>query len=71
MLRSIVGLADALGLDVVAEGVETEEQLALVRQVGCTFAQGWLPGRPVPLDLLAGALELQGIGRPITGGTAR
>jgi diguanylate cyclase (GGDEF)-like protein len=63
MLRSIVGLADALGLDVVAEGVETEEQLALVREVGCTYAQGWLPGRPVPLPLLVEALERRGVAR--------
>jgi len=39
---------------VVAEGVETAEQQAAVRAVGCTFAQGWLYGRAVPLpELLA------------------
>ena len=57
MLRSIVGLAGALGLDVVAEGVETVEQDALLRSVGCTFAQGWLHGRPVPLAELLGTLR--------------
>ena len=56
MLRSLVAMCDGLGLDVVAEGVETAEQAAAVRAVGCTFAQGWLHGRPMPLpDLLAAA----------------
>ncbi|WP_157944040.1 putative bifunctional diguanylate cyclase/phosphodiesterase [Blastococcus atacamensis] len=49
MLRSIVGMADVLGLDVVAEGVETPEQDALLRTIGCSFGQGWLYGRPAPL----------------------
>ena len=56
MLRSIVGLAGALGLDVVAEGVETAGQDELLRSVGCTFGQGWLHGRPVPLAELAATL---------------
>jgi diguanylate cyclase (GGDEF)-like protein len=62
MLRSIVGLAGALGLDVVAEGIETAEQDDLLRGVGCTFGQGWLHGRPVPLPQLAAALAA----RPLT-----
>ncbi|GHE08359.1 hypothetical protein GCM10011381_08830 [Klenkia taihuensis] len=48
LMRSLVALADSLGLDVVAEGVETAEQHALVRDVGCRFGQGWLFGRPLP-----------------------
>ncbi|PZA23091.1 bifunctional diguanylate cyclase/phosphodiesterase [Modestobacter versicolor] len=55
MLRSLVSMCRALGLDVVAEGVETPEQEAAVRAVGCTFAQGWLYGRAVPLaEFVAG-----------------
>jgi diguanylate cyclase (GGDEF)-like protein len=54
MLISLVGMCAALGLDVVAEGVETVEQDAAVRAVGCTFVQGWLYGRATPLpELLA------------------
>ncbi|WP_051516090.1 putative bifunctional diguanylate cyclase/phosphodiesterase [Candidatus Blastococcus massiliensis] len=49
VLRSIVGMARVLGLDVVAEGVETAEQDAQLRGVGCSFGQGWLFGRPAPL----------------------
>ncbi|MEU2349896.1 bifunctional diguanylate cyclase/phosphodiesterase [Modestobacter sp. NPDC049651] len=55
MLRDLVTMCRGLGLDVVAEGVETGEQAAAVRDVGCEFAQGWLYGRAVPLPaLLAG-----------------
>ncbi|TKJ27854.1 GGDEF domain-containing phosphodiesterase [Blastococcus sp. CCUG 61487] len=49
MLRSIVGMAHVLGFDVVAEGVETADQDAKLRELGCSFAQGWLYGRPAPL----------------------
>ena len=38
----------ALGLDVAAEGVETEAQLARLRALGCDYVQGYLLGRPAP-----------------------
>lgn len=41
MVRAIVGLAHALGMDVVAEGVETGEQAAQLRAIGCEYAQGF------------------------------
>jgi EAL domain-containing protein (putative c-di-GMP-specific phosphodiesterase class I) len=41
-------MADALGLEVVAEGVETEEQLARVHDLGCRYAQGFLFAKPAP-----------------------
>lgn len=47
IVRSIVALAHNLGMRVVAEGVETEEQLAYVRALGCQYAQGYLFSRPV------------------------
>jgi EAL domain-containing protein (putative c-di-GMP-specific phosphodiesterase class I) len=43
-------MAKALGLEVVAEGVETKEQLERIHDLGCRFAQGYLFARPVPLD---------------------
>jgi diguanylate cyclase (GGDEF)-like protein len=46
--RSIVSMGHALGLRVVAEGVEDEAQLNLLRQMGCDEAQGFLFSRPVP-----------------------
>ncbi|MCW2680644.1 MAG: GGDEF-domain containing protein [Frankiales bacterium] len=39
-----------MGLLVLAEGVETEAELAAVRALGCPLAQGYLLGRPVPSD---------------------
>ncbi len=54
--RFVVSLCD-LGrrknVVVVAEGVETEEQFALLRQAGCSRAQGYLPGRPAPVGIRA------------------
>lgn len=43
-----VNLANSLGISVLAEGVETEEQAQLLRNIGCREAQGFLYGRPVP-----------------------
>ncbi|MBN1093347.1 bifunctional diguanylate cyclase/phosphodiesterase [Blastococcus sp. TML/M2B] len=57
LLRSIVGMAHVLGLDVVAEGVETPAQDAELRAAGCRFGQGYLYGRPAPLADLAALLE--------------
>ena len=57
VIRSISDLAHELGLDVVVEGVETEEQLRLVTSFGCSFVQGYLFSKPVlPSDF---ALLLQ------------
>lgn len=54
---SVAQLAKRLGMGTTAEGVETEDQLRLVRDAGCTQAQGFLLGRPQPL--LAAAAGLQ------------
>ena len=48
LVEGIVALAEKLSIDVVAEGVETEDQLAALREAGCAFAQGYLLGRPRP-----------------------
>lgn len=54
---AIISLASALGLKTVAEGVETQAQLAWLEQQGCHMAQGYLLAKPLPLsefeDLLA------------------
>ena len=50
IVRSTLNLAHELGLTVVAEGVETEEQQAWLREHGCDELQGYLFSRPVPAD---------------------
>jgi EAL domain-containing protein (putative c-di-GMP-specific phosphodiesterase class I) len=45
----IVAMARALDCDLVAEGVETREQRAILHRLGCHYAQGWLVGKPVAL----------------------
>ena len=47
MVKTIVELAHNLGLQVVAEGVETEEQLSILRDMDCDFAQGYYISRPL------------------------
>ncbi len=49
VLQSTINLADALGLSVVTEGVETEEQAQLMRAMGSQYAQGFLYARPMPI----------------------
>ena len=46
IVQSILSLADRLNLKVVAEGVETERELNVLRKLGCRFIQGYLTGRP-------------------------
>ena len=48
IVRSILALAEALGIDTIAEGVETPMQAQVLRDLGCERAQGFLLGRPVP-----------------------
>jgi EAL domain-containing protein (putative c-di-GMP-specific phosphodiesterase class I) len=52
IVSAICDIARSLPVDVVAEGIETEEQFALLREAGCTRFQGFLLGRPRPLDEL-------------------
>ena len=57
LCESMIGIGRALGLDVVAEGVETPAQLAALRTFGCNFAQGFHIARPTPLTELAELLQ--------------
>jgi diguanylate cyclase (GGDEF)-like protein len=60
LVEAIVGMARALGLEVLAEGVETEQQLQTLVSLGCTRAQGYLFSRPQPPDRLVSLLESRG-----------
>jgi diguanylate cyclase (GGDEF)-like protein/PAS domain S-box-containing protein len=50
LARAVVEMAQALGLDVVAEGIEDDEQLAAMRALGCPHGQGFVFARPMPAD---------------------
>lgn len=57
IVQAIISMAHALKLKVVAEGVETPQQLEFLREHGCDFIQGYLLGRPLPLQVLQDLLS--------------
>ena len=58
IVRSILGLARSFGLDVIAEGVETEVARSILLDLGATSAQGYLFSRPVPAEQISALLGL-------------
>src|SRR3546814_10561891 len=64
IISSIVGLATALDMETTAEGVETHDDLALIRRLGCSHVQGYIYGRPMDLDSVL-ALLADGGGRVV------
>ena len=58
LLEAILQVCRVLDLECVAEGVETPEQLALLKRLGCTHAQGFLIGRPEPPEAIRRTLWL-------------
>jgi diguanylate cyclase (GGDEF)-like protein len=58
IVRSIVVLGEGIGMSVLAEGIETEEELDAVRSDGCVHAQGYLFGKPIPAEDVPRAVEL-------------
>ncbi|TFW05570.1 EAL domain-containing protein [Oxalobacteraceae bacterium OM1] len=61
IVEAVVNMARALALRVVAEGVETEEQLAILRELGCDEHQGYLYSRPLPAHALEEQLLHAGV----------
>lgn len=57
IVRSIIGLGQSLGLQVIAEGVENRETLDLLRSWDCEMAQGYHVARPMPAEVLGGWLK--------------
>jgi diguanylate cyclase (GGDEF)-like protein/PAS domain S-box-containing protein len=50
IVRAVVGLGHGLEMSIVAEGVETQEQLAFLAEEGCDAVQGYFIGKPLPID---------------------
>ena len=57
VLAAILKMARALGLETVAEGIETREQLAQLRELGCDLGQGFFLARPMDADVVPGHLD--------------
>lgn len=62
--KTLIGLAKEMNATVVCEGVETAEQLNLVRQMGADVVQGFLFGEPMPIDMVGIVLNESGMSHP-------
>jgi diguanylate cyclase (GGDEF)-like protein len=62
IVTALLTVATALGLDVIGEGVETEQQLAALRELGCGYVQGYLTGRPMPAGELWRVFDVEAVG---------
>jgi len=60
IVRTIIELARVMGMDVVAEGIETVEQYRLLREMGCRYGQGFLFARPMSAEAVTQLLRLPG-----------
>jgi EAL domain-containing protein (putative c-di-GMP-specific phosphodiesterase class I) len=56
IVQAILSLAHSLGMQVVAEGVEREDQVAMLRSMNCDQLQGYLWGRPLPAASVPGLM---------------
>ncbi len=59
IIKAIISIAHGLGLNLIAEGVETDEQLKFLEGEGCDEIQGYLVSRPLPLEAMEPLLHKQ------------
>lgn len=50
LIRSMINLGNDMGINVLVEGIETPEEMARLRELGCVYGQGFLIGKPMPFD---------------------
>jgi EAL domain-containing protein (putative c-di-GMP-specific phosphodiesterase class I) len=67
LVAAIIAMAEALGLEVTAEGVETKAQLVRLQQLRCGRAQGYYLGRPMPAGQMTHLLARSGSSRGAAG----
>jgi EAL domain-containing protein (putative c-di-GMP-specific phosphodiesterase class I) len=70
IVRAVVSLAHVMGMDVVAEGIETTSQLDVLGQLGCEYGQGYLFAKPLPaaeIEAMLARLEHEGAPSPDLG----
>ena len=65
LVKGIISMAEALRLGVVAEGIETVEQLHCLRRLGCTEGQGFYIARPLDPEVLELLLQKEAMGQPL------
>ena len=58
IVRAVLALGKSLNIPILAEGIETERQLSILESEGCDAAQGYLLGRPAPLDQIVGTGQI-------------
>jgi diguanylate cyclase (GGDEF)-like protein/PAS domain S-box-containing protein len=58
IVKTIVKMAQGLGLEVIAEGVETEQQRQILKNLGCGYYQGYLFSQPLPIEMFMVTLQL-------------
>lgn len=69
IVHTIITMADSMDLNAIAEGVETEEQLELLRKNGCRHFQGYLFGQPMPLAQFEASLPSHGLDSGMASGS--
>jgi EAL domain-containing protein (putative c-di-GMP-specific phosphodiesterase class I) len=57
LVQAIISMAKGLGMEVVAEGVETEDQMSALTDLGCDLLQGYLISHPLPADEMSNRLK--------------
>ena len=60
IIKAIVTLAETLGMETTAEGVEVQDEILLIRDLGCSHIQGYVYGKPVPAEAAREQLSAQG-----------